>query len=1166
MAVDTLACWSCGFENPAGARFCAGCGKPQRAACPECGTPAPEGARFCSNCGIALGKPSPPAGGAVLTAEARKVVTIVFADLVGSTGLTERLDPEEAREVAGKFYHVVQGAVERYGGAIANLLGDAVLAVFGLPVAHEDDPERAVRAGMAIREAMGGLNEHLETAHRVRLAVRVGIDTGEVVAASGSTFDRDFLVSDAVTSAARLQQSVSPGTVVVGERTYRLTRHAIEYTALPPLEVKGKAEALAVWQAVAPLPDRADVRRVTAALVGRHGELGILRYLYSRSRDERVAQLVTIFGQPGVGKSRLVREFLAEARDGQPAPVVLRGRSVGFGEHIGYQALIDILRAQAGLMDNDAPHMVRGKLAAWLAAEAGGAEILDGLLLAFGGADGPGPDDPGARRRELFAAWTGLLSRLASRGPVVLTLEDLHWADDGLLDLVEWLADHLTDTPLFVVCLARPELLERRPAWGGGRRNVSTIDLLPLRTAEAEQLVASLSSQGLSAEVSRVVAQRAEGNPLFVEELVRMLLEGGGPGSSIPDTVQAVLTARIDRLPTVERRVLQAASVFGRTFWPAAVAPLVGVSAEEATSAIEALVGKDLVVRRQQSTIAGAQEFAFRHILTHDVAYSMLPRAQRQRAHLEAAQWLEGRLGERVEDAVEILAEHLRVGGDDARAAGYLLRAAAKARRLYANADAIRLYTQADEAARRAGLPAAEVATIRLGRGDVHQLVGNYAPALADFEAALDALRAADDRGLAARAESGIGLIYHRQMVLDEAEAHFERAAVLAREARDPRALGRVLVDLANVAWDRGRMMPDHRSLAEGIGLLRDAGDDAGLARALNLLCMAHFSSGNAGPSLAAASDALAAARRAGDRSREATSLSYMAIVEGFKGDYHDAEAHAAAALTIARQIGERRREAFTLAVAGQLRGSVGAWGEALALFEESLPLLRQYFRLHLPFAILYLTMLHDEIGDSQRAVPLLEEAAAAPTNHPSWEMITLGAMALLAAHRRDDPTVHRALDRLQAMPWGVFLPDDTELILPVGEALLAAGRHEELRAFLAARAPQVEQFDSAPQRAAYHLVLGQLEALAGRRDGAVAAADTALALSRRCGAVIPMRRALELRWTLLADHADREALRALLARLAASLPDDLRRVFLQSARVAPFAPLPPSSPAEEKP
>lgn len=1147
---ETLTCWNCGSENVAGAKFCANCGKPQKPSCPECGAEVAEGVKFCANCGIPLGAKTGPTvdSGSILTAEARKVITVIFVDMVGSTAVTERFDPEEAREIFGKFYTVVQHAVERFEGSVANLLGDGVLAVFGLPATHEDDPERAVRAGLAIRDAVPVLNEHLAATHGVQLAVRVGINTGEVVAASGSTFDRDFLVSDAVTTAARLQQTVPAGSVVVGERTHRLTRDAIEYRDLPPIQVKGKSAPLPAWGAVAPLPEPPEIRRMAAPLIGRHGELGLLRHLYQRSLDEGLVHLVTVLGQPGVGKSRLLREFLAEVRDTDPPPLVLRGRSVSFGGQIGYHALLDIVRAQAGLMDTDASEVVRAKLAEWLQAMLPGREeLLEGLLLTFGAEDGASAD-PSQMRQRLFETWQTTLASLAAARPVIVAFEDLHWGDDGVLDLIEELSGGTEAVSVFLICLARPELLERRQRWGGGGRNATTLDLKPLRVQEAEQLVAALSSQGVATEMRQTIAQRAEGNPLFVEELVRMVLEGSGPGATIPDTVQAVITARIDRLPADERRVLQAAAVIGRTFWPSAVAPLVGQTEEETRKAVEALIGKELVVTRPHSAIAGEREYAFRHILTRDVAYGLLPKAQRHRAHALTARWIESRMGERVEEVIEILAEHLRQAGDDGRAAAYLYRAANKARRFYANADAVRLFDQALDSATGAGLPPQEIASLYLGRGEVYQLMSAYPAALADFERGLAAARQAADPGLEAVLEHHVGLIHHREIRLEEAEAHYTRAASLARQVGDRRIMGLSLVDLANVAWDRGKVEPDDPSLTEGIAILREVGDRQDLVRGLNLMCMVQFSAGDGSAAIAAAQEALAVAREVGDKSREATSLSYLSIVNLYLGRYRESVGHAEAALSLAREIGDRRRIAFAIDFIGRAKMFLGEWGEAIQLLEEALPQVREYAKIHLPFTLYALGMLYSELGDEVRARPRLAEGSTLQPTNPAWRQGVLLSAIRRAQLEQDEAALTKALDEILALPWNVFIPDDTEALLPVGEALLEAGRIDELRWFIAARREAVVKFGVPPN---LDLLEAQLALHDARQDEALFHLDRAIRWSEAHENVLVGIRGREVRLRLLNLEEDREALRAILGRIAETLPDDLRETFLANPRAA---------------
>ncbi|HEY6102877.1 MAG TPA: AAA family ATPase [bacterium] len=1147
-----LACPYCGFANQLGAKFCANCGRPVASRCPECGADVASGARFCSNCGILLaGRARTETGvSPEVPAEARKVVTVLFADLAGSTALTQRLDPEEARQVVGRFYDVVQHVVERwFAGSVANYLGDGVLAVFGLPAAHEDDPERAVRAGLAIRDAMPVLNAHLGSTFGVQLAVRVGIDTGEVVAATGSTFDRDFLISDAVTTAARLQQTVSAGTVVVGERTYRLTSQSIEYTDLPPMLVKGKDDAIRVWAAVRALPETSDVRRIAAPLVGRHGELALLRHLYQRTHDEGRLHLVTLMGQPGIGKSRLLREFLAELRETIPTPLVLRGRSVAFGQQIGYHALLDILRAQAGLMDTDAPEVVREKLAGWLRGVLPAENaLLDGLQLTFGGE--PAGADPGEIRRKLFEAWIGLVSSLAATRPVVLAFEDLHWADEGVLDLIEMLGDRARSAPIFVICIARPEILERRQSWGGGRRNATTIDLPPLRATEVEQLVASLGSQGLAADVLQTIARRAEGNPLFVEELVRMIMEGSVPGTQIPDTVQAVITARIDRLPVPERRALQTAAVIGRTFWPSAVAALAGQHPDETTTILGSLVGKELIVERPASTIAGEREYAFRHILTRDVAYNLLPRTHRQPAHAQIARWLEGRLGERVEEVIEVLAEHLRVAGDE-RAAAYLHRAGNKARRQYANADALRLFDQALEAAGAVHGDPNLIGAIHRDRGDVRQLTGEYAGAMEAYDAGLREAQRADAGELEAALENRVGVIYHRQMNLEEAERHFRRSADVARAAGARAALGQTLVDLANIAWDHGAMPPDHPALQEGLALLRAAGDQAGVARAVNLLCMGYVGAGLGEEALAAAAEGVNAARDAGDRSREATSLSYLCVINGFLGRYRIALEHGSDALRIAEQIGDRRRAAYTRFFMGRIQTSFGMWPEALANLEMARGMTKGLARIQYPWLYYFSGLAYQLTGSLEEAAVMWRAGAEVESRSPAWRQISLASSIELAQHEGNERALQEALDEVIRLPGGSFVPSDVEVVLLIGETLLDAGRLDDLAAFVASRRPGIERFGSFPGLAS----LAMLDARLATRDGDVTRADELLARAVRWSdeAEDAHRRwrARELRAELLGQQDDRAALRQFLSETAARLPEDLRARFLSSTRVA---------------
>lgn len=624
-----------------------------------------------------------------------------------------------------------------------------------------------------------------------------------------------------------------------------------------------------------------------------------------------------------------------------------------------------------------------------------------------------------------------------------------------------------------------------------------------------------------------------------------MLMEASAPGTAIPDTVQAVLTARIDRLPQAERRVLQAASVLGRTLWPSAVAPLSGLSKEETTSAIDGLIKKEMVLLRPRSSIENEPEYTFRHTLTHDVAYGMLPRAQRQRAHGEAGRWLEARLGERVEKVVEILAEHFRAAGDEMRAARYLQRAANKVRRLYANADAIRLYTQALEAAPKAGVPPEEIARLHRGRGDVHQLRGEYALALSDFEQGLIKAQEAGDRALEAALEERIGLIYHRQLRLSEAEPHFRRAAEAAREANDRLVLGLSLIDLANVAWDRGRVAPDDPSIVEGIRLLREAGDASSLARGLNLLCMAHFSNGDALQAIAAAQEGLAAARAAGDKSRQATSLSYLSVVTGFWGRSRESIQYGQEAIAIAEEIDDKRRIAFAKSFVSQSHLSLGDWGETIRMLEGALPLLREYAVIHLPYALVTLAVIYTEVGAVEQARPLLLEASKVQTSHPSWRSMVLVSQILLAGSLGDRPTLNRTLDEILQLPVGLFIADDGLTISAVGPALLAEGRVSDMRSYLQRILPSVEKFGAPPQLAAMAIMDARLAQRDEDRDRTLALLDRALDWSEASEDVVTGIEALKYRMEVSGEQKDRQRLRALLTRIASTLPEDLRALFL---------------------
>jgi class 3 adenylate cyclase len=619
--------------------------------CPRCGQENPDGARFCIACAGALTAEDPRGG------EERKSVSIVFVDLVGFTAQAERLDPEDVHRVLTPYHARVRAELERHGGTVEKFIGDAVMAVFGAPTAHEDDPERAVRAALAIRDW---------AQEQDALQVRIAVNTGEALVSLGARAAEGeaMVAGDVVNTAARMQAAAPVNGILVGESTYRATDGAIRFREAEPAQGKGKSEPIAVWEAVEAIGrfgvDLAD--RPRAPLVGREQELELVRSLLARVQSERAAQLVTLVGVPGIGKSRLVSELFREV-DKQSELIRWRqGRCVPYGESITYWALGEIVKGEAGILESDAPAAAAEKLRASVAQlipdEAEARWVEAELRALVGLADGrqqAGAESAGA-------AWRRFLDAVAERGPTVLVFEDLHWADDGLLDFLDDLVDWLRTAPLLVVGTARPELLERRRSWGGGKANATTISLRPLDEEQTTSLIEELlGSPVQAAEERQALLERAGGNPLFAEQYVRMLSERGTTGE-LPESVQGVIAARLDALPRNEKELLQEASVHGKVFW------LGGLGEGAGEDVLRSLERKDFVRRERQSTVAGDVQYAFQHVLLRDVAYGQIPRRERAEKHRRAAAWIEG-LG-RPEDHAELLAHHYKQALELDRAAG----------------------------------------------------------------------------------------------------------------------------------------------------------------------------------------------------------------------------------------------------------------------------------------------------------------------------------------------------------------------------------------------------------------------------------------------------------------------------------------------------------------
>ena len=821
--------------------------------CGRCGEDNPARARFCLACAAPLAAP------AATRREERKRVSVLFCDLVGFTSRAEQLDVEDVRGLLAPYYQRLRAELERHGGTVEKFIGDAVMALFGAPTAHEDDPERAVRAAVAVREAIAELNEQDPS---LGLQVRVGVTTGEaLVVLDARPVEGEGMASgDVVNTAARLQAAAPTGGILVDEPTFRATDRQIAYQAGEPVLAKGKADPVPVWlvlQARASLGVEVDQAGRTG-LVGRDLEVQLLRSALERVRGEQSAQLVTLVGVPGMGKSRLVWELL-QTVEADPEPTVWRqGRCLPYGDGVALWALGEIVKAQAGILDTDPADAARAKLEQTvgdLVADPKEAAWVTRHLRPLVGLGGP-TQDSGDRQEEAFAAWRRFLEALAEQDPTVLVVEDLHWADELLLEFLDHLVDWASEVPLLVVSTARPELLARRPAWGGGKPNSAIVSLSPLSEADTARLVAGLLDQALlPAELQATLLARAGGNPLYAEEYVRMLADRGYLTRTrggwrlertgelpLPETVQGIVAARLDALGEQEKSLLQDAAVLGKVGWLGALAALSGRGPGELEGRLHALERKEFLRRERRSAVAGERQYAFRHVLIRDVAYGQLPRAARADKHRRAAEWLEGLSPDRAEDRAELLAHHWQAALEFATAAGQdttvltertrlaLRDAGDRALELGALAAADRWYTAA-LALWPADDPERPRLLLQLGR-TLYWAADGRTEALAE---ARDGLLARDDREGAAEAESMLAFLTSQTGAFDEALVGHRQAAAMLDAAGPSRAKAFVLAHLAGALAFVGQSQEAIRVGDEAVAIADALGLDSErvLARAL---------------------------------------------------------------------------------------------------------------------------------------------------------------------------------------------------------------------------------------------------------------------------------------------------------------------------------------------
>ncbi|MBA2632264.1 MAG: AAA family ATPase [Chloroflexi bacterium] len=752
--------------------------------CPACGATNEQSARFCSTCGAPLPSPaaspvlSPaPAGDPDAQDEVRKVVTVLFADVAGSTAVGERLDPESLRRVMTRHFDEVRRIVEEHGGVVEKFIGDAVMAVFGVPRVHEDDALRAVRAAVAVRDRLAELDGELRERLGVSIGWRIGVNTGEVVAGDAGAGQR-FVTGDAVNLAKRLEEAAGTGEVVIGGATHRLVRDAVSVEPLEAMVVKGKQEPIRAYRLLAvALGVAGSARRADAPMVGRVRQRHLLAEAFAGTIADRVCHLFTILGSAGVGKSRLVNEFLTNL---PPDVRMLHGRCLSYGQGITFWPVREMVHQAAGIGDDDGPGEAREKIATLVAATGTGPP--DGERIVARVAEtvglGEGAPDP----EETFWAVRRLFEALAHERPLVLVLDDVHWAEPSLLDLVEHIADWSRDAAIFLLCVGRQELLEIRPAWGGGKLAATTLQLEPLSSDESDELIINLLGHAdLEPDLRRQITDAADGNPLFVEELLAMLIDDGSlvrsNGSwtaardlrriTVPPTIQALLAARLDRLERPERSVMECGAVEGKVFHASAVAALVPDRLRtQVPSHLLGLMRKELL-RPDRSAFGGDAAYRFRHLLIRDAAYDAMPKQARAELQERFADWLESAVGERRTEYEEILGHHLErahsyrseLALSDGDAADLGRRAAH-----YLGSAGIRALERGDFSGSR---PLLERAVELIGDdpsrprflerfGEVLAAQSDVRVAAERFTEAIDAYRAANDAVGSARAEIGL--------------------------------------------------------------------------------------------------------------------------------------------------------------------------------------------------------------------------------------------------------------------------------------------------------------------------------------------------------------------------------------------------------------------------
>ncbi len=1062
--------------------------------CPNCGEENPERFRLCGFCGTPLA-PQEPA------AEVRKTVTIVFCDLKGSTDLGERVDPETMREGLGRYFEAMQAILQKHGGTVEKYIGDAIMAVFGLPLLHEDDALRAVRAATEMRSALRELNVELERRWGVQLTNRIGVNTGEVVAGDVSAGQR-FATGDAVNVAARLEAAAPPNEILIGATTYRLVREATEVEPVAPLALKGKSEPVPAYRLISVRDTEWFSRRLEAPLVGREHELQELLDAFELASRERRLQIATVLGHAGLGKTRLTAEFLERL---PAAAWVLRGRCLSYGNGMTFWPIAQMVRGASGVVSADTSEVARAKIDELLGE--GAHDVAERLAAAIGLSTESFP------LHETFWAMRRFIEILAARRPLVFVFDDIHWAAPTLLDLIDHLADATGEAPALILCAARHDLFDDRTEWLEKRKNATRIVLQSLSPEESAHIIDNLlGSAGLPVRVRDRIISAADGNPLFVEQMLSMLIDDGvlrrdanGEWTvraeistiAVPVTISALLAARLERLPEAQRAILDTASVTGVLFYEAAVRELVPASTREGVStSVIGLTRKQLIRPDVGAMLGNERAFRFGHVLIRDTAYQRLLKRRRADLHERFAAWLERMLGLHVAEYEEIVGYHIE--------------------------QAFRYLTELgppDEHATKLGLRGsihlASAGAKASGRGDM--------PATANLiERAMSLRDGADPVGIEWAVDLADAL---REM------GEFDRARAVvtkALEAAGPTADQRLLMSLrlvellverstAPVGWAETAQ----RDSEQAVAIFEQVGDHVGLARAFRLLATIHGIACRYGPAQQAVERAVHHARLAGDRRQETRSLAPLALCALLSPQ--SAEEAIALCERLAEETSvDRRAQSGVLYSLAPLYAMRGDFDRARATYRRAQKTLEEIGDRRLAaFTALY----------AARVELLAGEPAAVETElRPAYETLrqagernfvpTAAALLAEAAYLRAQDEEAEALTRVsEELASASDIESQYRWRCVRAKVLARAGRAEEAIALAEAALALVLATDGPTLQADAYSALAEVRERAGDHEGDEAALRRAEELYALKGDVVSAARVSAKRSALVSSH-----------------------------------------------